>query len=708
MEKTFTLDLEGKNIEIKINNWTPQASGSCLVKCGETEVLVTSAISSHEIDNNFLPLIVDYEEKYYAAREIYGSRFVRRETRPTDQATLTARMIDRSIRPLFSQDIRREIQVITTCLSWDKENDPDILSLIGSSLAIFISEIPWQGPLSAIKMGKVDNEWIISPNQEQKEKSKIEITLSAVESLKEDDVLINMIEIEGEEQPESEVLEGIKKAKPYLKKIIEFQKEIQKEIGKEKLDLAIKTIPDVREKVKKFCNEKLESIFSGCNPFEFKKRIKELEESFSLFVEEEFSEKEEKKYAFIVLEEEKEIILNENVVNKNKRIDGRSLDQVREISCETGILNKIHGSGLFSRGLTKILSVLTLGGPGDYQIIEGMEVVAKKRFLLHYNFPPYSVGEVRRLRGPGRREIGHGHLAEKSLRPLIPNFNDFPYTIRIVSEALSSNGSTSMASACASSLALMDAGVPIKKPVAGIAVGLAQDSSGKYELLTDIQGPEDGYGGMDFKVAGTKDGITAIQLDVKVRGLNEKMIAESLERAKKARMEILEKITENISEPRPDLPASAPKIKSLQIPPEKIGEVVGPGGKIINKIIDDYDVEVDIEDTGLVYITGETEESCKNAIDKIESIVKEVEVGETYQGKVERIEDYGAFVEIFPGKKGLVHISKFASYRVDKLHDIINLGETVPVKVISIDEQGRINLSAVDAGFQPKPKNEKK
>jgi len=701
MNENFKLKIREKDLEINIKDWTAQTSGSCLVRYGDTELLVTAVMASEEKENlSFFPLTVDYEEKYYAAREIYGSRFVRRETRPTDQAVLTARMIDRAIRPLFPKNIRRELQIIATCLSFDGENDPDTLGAIGTSLALSISDIPWDGPIAMVKVGKIEGKWIVNPTYSEKEESELDLVLSGVEE--NNQVLINMIELEGEEVAESDVLEGIKFAKPYLKQLIDFQKEIQKKIGKEKIALPELSEPDIEKETKKFLKGKLEKALFGKDSLKTKGELAALNKELIGFIEEKHPEEEKTKYALDYLEKEKERVLQESILKEEKRPDGRKLDELRPISCEVNVLAKTHGSGFFSRGLTKILSVTTLGGPGDYQILEGMEIVGKKRFLHHYNFPPYSVGEVARLRGPGRREIGHGYLAEKALRPVIPDFDEFPYTIRVVSEALSSNGSTSMGSACAASLALMDAGVPIKSAVAGIAIGLVQDNSGNYKILTDIQGPEDGFGGMDFKVAGSKKGITAIQLDVKVKGLTEQIIEESLARAKKARLEILEKMKEVIASPRPELPPSAPKIKTLQIDPEKIGEVIGPGGKIINKIIDEYNVEIDIEDSGLVYVTSQDQESCDRAVQRIKNIVKTAEVGEIYNGKVERIEDYGAFVEILPGKTGLLHISRIAPYHIRKVQDIIKVGDIVPVKVISIDDQGRINLSAIEAGFKPK------
>jgi len=703
--KNFKTKIENKEIEIKFKNWATQASGSCMVKCGNTEVLVTSSMSSKERkDISFFPLMVHYEERYYAAGEIYGSRFIRREGKPTDQAVLTARMIDRTIRPRFPESFRREVQVIPTCLSWDGENDPDIISALGTSISLLVSEIPWDGPISMVRVAEVDGKLILNPTYEQKEKSSFDLILSGIEE--DGKILINMIEAGAEEVSEKKILEAVKKAKPAIKKLIDLQKEIQKKIGKDKIEIVPDSDPEVEKKAKKFLEGKLEDVLFQKDNLKSKEKSHKLKQELIDYIEKEYPNEEKTKYALDVLEKEKKNLIQNSILKDNKRPDGRTPNQLREISSQVEPVSSTHGSALFCRGLTKILSILTLGGPGDYQILEGMEVVGKKRFLHHYNFPPFSVGETKPLRAPSRREIGHGRLAEKALEPMIPDFDNFSYTIRVVSEALSSNGSTSMGSVCATSLALMDGGVPIKRPVAGIAIGLVKNSK-QYKILTDIQGPEDAFGGMDFKVAGTEKGITAIQLDVKIEGLTQEIIKESLQKAKKARLEILKNMKKTIASPRKEVSPSAPRITTLQVNPEKIGDIIGPKGATIKEITEECDVEIDIEDSGLVYITAKDKESNEKAVKWIKKITEEVEPGKVYKGKVTRIEDYGAFVEVLPGKKGLVHISNFAPYRIDKVENVVKIGDKIPVKVTGIDERGRIDLSAKEAGFRPK-KNKKK
>jgi len=689
----FSLELEkGKNIEVELKDLAQQANGNVLVRSGDTMLLATCVMSKSPIeDRGFFPLTVDYEEKYYAAGKIKGSRFIKRESRPSDEAICNARLIDRAIRPRFNKDINREIQVITTVLSWDGENDPDVLGLVAASLSLSISDIPWNGPIAAVRVAKINGELILNPNYKEREDAKLDIVFAATEVNKE--LLINMIEGGSEEMDENTILEALKFAEKPLKKLIDFQNEIAKKVGKEKAVIEKPLIDDGLDKeIKSFLDNKVEqAIFQK----EKDKRAADLDilkKELLLFVEEKHPEKE--KYVERFFEKEIDRTIHENAIKEEKRADGRKMDEVRQIVCEAGILPRTHGSGLFSRGVTKALSILTLGSPGDQQLLEGMEVEGKKAFMHHYNFPPYSVGEIRPVRGPGRREIGHGMLAEKAILPLLPSSDDFPYTIRVVSEMLSSNGSTSMASVSSSCLALMDAGVPIKSPAAGIAIGLMQDKeSGKYKVLTDIQGPEDHYGDMDFKVAGTRQGITAIQMDVKIDGISEKIMKEALVGAKKARLEILDVMEKTLLKPRAKLSPHAPRIITLQINPDKIREVIGPGGKIINEIIDETGSSIDIQDSGLIFITAEKEESAKKAVDWIKDIVREVEVGETFEGKVKRILAFGAFVEILPGQEGMIHISKLSDRRVEKVEDVVNIGDSVSVKVISVDEQGRIDLT---------------
>jgi len=691
MEK-FKLKIGGRLLVVDTRNLAEQSNGSVFLQYGDTLVLATSVMSDYEKDTTeFFPLTVEYEERYYAAGKIRGSRYIKREARPTDEAICNARLIDRAIRPLFPAELNREIQIIVTVLSWDGQNEPDILGLLASSLALLISDIPWLGPLAAVRVGRTDKQFILNPTYEEREKSKMDIVFSAVE--KEGDLLINMIEGGFEEIEENLILEAYKFAKPYLKEIIDFQKKITEKEGKVRIILPPPVFDrELEKEIKEFLGDKLEkALFTLPKKEERVNKLNQLREELTQFIGENYPER--INYAKKFFDKEIERLVHENIIKNEKRPDGRKIDELREITCQAGLLPRTHGSGLFIRGQTKSLSILTLGAPGDVQLLEGMEIVGKKRFMHHYNFPPYSIGEIKPIRGPGRREIGHGVLAEKALLPLIPSVEDFPYTIRVVSEILSSNGSTSMASVSSSSLALMDAGVPIKNPVAGIALGLMQDSQNNYRILTDIQGPEDHHGDMDFKVAGTKNGVTAIQMDVKARGITEKILKEVLEQGKKARFQILSKMKDVLAKPRPELSPFAPRILTIQINPEKIREVIGPGGKVINEIIEEYGVSIDIEETGKIFITAEKEESAKKAISWIKNITREVKVGEIFQGKVKRILDFGAFIEILPGQEGLLHISQLAPYRVRRVEDVVKIGDIIPVKVISIDEQGRINLS---------------
>ncbi len=588
---------------------------------------------------------------------------------------------------------------MATVLSWDGENDSDVVGLLAASISLSISDIPWSGPIGAVRVGRIDNEFVLNPTYEQREKSQVDLIFGAVE--KNNKILANMIEGSFEEVDEKLVSDAWDFAKPHLKKVFDFQKEILKMAGKEKASLEPQLIDTELEKeVGIFLKERLEKALYQKEKAYRVEQLDNLKKDLSFFIEEKYPEGGKVKYALSFFEKETERVLHENAISKGKRADGRDLDEIRQLSCEVGILPRTHGSGLFCRGQTKALSILTLGAPGDQQILEGMEIVGKKRFLHHYNFPPYSTGEIKPLRGPGRRDIGHGMLVEKALLPLIPPVENFPYTIRIVSEILSSNGSTSMASISSSSLALMDAGVPIKSPGAGISLGLMQDSKGSYKILTDIQGPEDHHGDMDFKVAGTRKGITALQMDVKIEGITEEILKEALDKGKKARNKILDAMEKVLDKPRPELSPFAPRILTIQINPDRIREVVGPGGKIINEIIGETGVAIDIQPTGLIYVTSEKEEAAKKAIDWIKNIVREVKVGEVFQGKIKRILNFGAFAEILPGQEGLIHISQLATYRVGKVEDVVKIGDIVPVKVISIDEQGRINLSLKDAKTQ--------
>jgi polyribonucleotide nucleotidyltransferase len=697
MNKIFKIEIGNREMTLEVSDLAEQANGNVLVRYGDTVVMATAVMSPQKCEGfDFFPLTVDYEERYYAAGKIKGPRYIKRETRPSDKAICNSRLIDRAIRPLFPNDLGREVQVVTTVLSWDGENDADILGLTAASLALLTSDIPWSGPLGVVRVARLNNEWVINPTYDEREKANFEIVFAGC--LEKDDVFINMIESNAEEIEENLVLESFEFAKKYLKEIIGFQEKIKLETGKQKI-ITETVSPDLKleKEVKDFLKGKLEKVIYQKEKLKRANSLEGIKEELSAFVSEEYPEGERIKYALDLLEKEVDRLIHENIINNEKRPDGRKLDELREIHCQAGLLPRTHGSGLFCRGETKALSILTLGAPGDQQILEGMEITGKKRFMHHYNFPPYSSGEIKPMRGPGRREIGHGMLVEKALLPLIPSFEEFPYTMRIVTEIVSSNGSTSMASVSSSSLALMDAGVPIKNPAAGIAIGLMKDEKGNYKVLADIQGLEDQLGDMDFKVAGTKKGITAIQMDVKIKGIDNKILKESLELAKQSRAYILNKIEEVLPKPRPQLSPFAPRIYTLQINPDKIREVVGPGGKVINEIIGETGVAIDIEPTGLIFVIAEKEEAARKALSWIKNITREVKVGEIFQGKVKRILNFGAFVEILPGQEGLIHISQLAPWRVEKVEDIVKLGDIVPVKVISIDEQGRINLSLKEA-----------
>jgi polyribonucleotide nucleotidyltransferase len=687
----YKIKIGEKEIVFEPSNLPEQASGASFLKSGGTMVLSTACFSSHlkeQID--FFPLTVEYEERYYAAGKIKGPRYIKRETRPSDEAICNARMIDRAIRPLFEKDFKREVQVINTVLSWDGENDPDILALLATSLSLSISEIPWRGPIGAVRIGKVGEKFIINPTYKEKEESEMDVVFSGVK--RNGEILINMIEGEFSEVDEMTILKAFELAQLEIEKLINFQEKIGKEFSKEKIQPKVKEAdPLFEEELRNFLGKRLkEAIFKR----EKDEKFSQLKNEFLDFVNQKFPERVFEALRF--LEKEVEKLLAKEIIENGIRPDGRKIDEIRKISCEVSVLPRTHGSAIFCRGQTKSLSILTLGAPGDVQLLEGMEISGKKRFMHHYNFPPYSVGEVSPLRGPGRREIGHGMLAERALLPIIPDFDQFPYTIRIVSEILSSNGSTSMASVSSSSLALMDAGVPIKRPVAGIALGLVTNQKGDYRILTDIQGPEDHFGDMDFKVAGTEKGVTAIQMDLKIDGISRKIFEEALERGKKARFEILKIMKEVLPKTRESLSPLAPKILTIQINPEKIRDVIGPGGRVINEIISECGVSIDIEETGKIFVTAEKEEAAKKAISWIKNITREVKVGEVFQGKVKRILSFGALIEILPGQEGLLHISQIKKQKGLKL----KVGEIIPTKVISIDELGRINLGILKKPFK--------
>jgi polyribonucleotide nucleotidyltransferase len=686
-EKRFSKTINGKELIVETGSFAKQANGTVTVQQGDTVIMANATMSKNQAVMDYFPLMVEYEEKFYASGKIHGSRFIKREGRPSDEAVLTSRLIDRTIRPLFNQTMRNEVQVITTVLSYDEESDPADLAVVAASLALGISDIPWNGPVAAVKVKQ-------NPNNPE---MPVNFLIAGTEDK------INMIEADANECPEEDVQKIFEKAQKQIQEIVAFEKEIIAEIGKTKQEVEIvEPEKEFSEKIIELLekNEAIKSLYAP-NKEEQNAKKQEVKDILDNYLKEKFGEDEElfkkrQKEAFLILDQYLDELFHQKVLNDNQRPDGRELGEVRSISCQVGLLPRTHGSAVFNRGETQALTVVTLGSPGAEQLIDTMERESKKGYMHHYNFPPYCVGEVRFLRGPGRREIGHGALAEKALVPVLPSKEDFPYTIRVVSEILSSNGSSSMAATCGSTLSLMNAGVPIKKPVAGLAMGIVTKENSVYKILSDIQGPEDHWGDMDFKIAGTKDGITAIQLDVKIDGINLSITEEVLEQSKKNRLGILEKMTAVIAEPNKKLSPFAPFVRTIKIKPEQIGTVIGPGGKIINKIIDEFEVDIDIDDDGQVFITANNQENGKKAEEKIKTLTREVVAGEIFEGKVVRILDFGAFVELLPGKDGLLHISQIAKERVDDISKYLKVGDVIKVKVKEIDKQDRVNLQRVE------------
>ncbi len=679
-EKSYILEQGGKSIRAIFKGWAERADAEALVRMGDSEVFTTLVAGPQNSSLDFFPLTVTFEEKYYAVRKILGSRFVRREGKPSDNAILVSRMIDRAIRPLFPDRVLREVQIVSTCFSFDEENDPDILGLIGASLVLTLSSLPWEGPIGAVRIAKVKEELILFPDYEQRNEAEFELVITGCK--KDGEVVINMIECLAFEVPEKEILEALEFSIPFIKEQIAWQERIREEIGREKEAVKSTEEEDTNKEIREFVRKRFSELSLGSEREVYELQYQIFEEWKELKKDASAEELAELQKAFA--KEMKEFV-KELVFEKGTRIDGRKLDEIRPLSGSVGIIPRAHGSGFFVRGWTKVLSILTLGAPSEAQLIEGMEYQGKKRFFHHYNFPPYSTGEVKRIGPPSRREIGHGALVEKALLPVIPDEDEFPYTIRVVSEVLCSNGSTSMASVCASTLALMDGGVPIKNPVAGIAIGiLTKDKD--YRLLLDIQGPEDFFGEMDFKVTGTPEGITAIQLDVKIKGLTLQQIKEALELGKQARLQILKEVIEKtLPEPRERISPFAPKIYRMEIKPEKIGEVIGSKGATIKRIIDETGVEIDIDPSGLLYISGHTEESIARARELIKDIVKEIEVGQIFEGKIVKLVKSGALVQLTPRQAGLVPF-RTVSRR-------LKVGEVVRVQVQEIDEMGRITLA---------------
>ena len=691
-EKQWSLQIGGRELVISTGLLAHQANGAVTARYGDTVILATAVMSKGASRiNGYFPLMVDFEERHYAAGKIKGSRFVKREGRPSDESVLSGRAIDRTVRPLFNPRMRNEVQVIATTLSFDGENPSDIVAMIAASAALAISDIPWNGPIGAVRVGLIDDQFVLNPVTAERKESALDLLISGTQTK------INMMEVGANEVPEETVAKAFAFGFEALQKIAAFIDSIRQEVGKEKATPALLQGPaEFEAKVREllYADNLGEALYLKDKKATYA-RTDEIQTAISAYINENYTEgvSNLQDVARQIFDEVSDEIVHTNVLEKDMRPDGRKLTEIRPIDCRVGILPRTHGTGLFTRGETQALTVTTLGAPGDEQTIDTMETDTKKRYIHHYNFPPYSVGEVRPMRGPGRREVGHGALAEKALLPVLPSREDFPYTMLLVSEVLASNGSSSMASTCGSTLSLMDAGVPIKAPVSGIAMGIIVGDEKNFKVLTDIQGLEDHYGDMDFKAAGTEKGITTVQMDVKVDGVTLEMLEAVLEQSHGNRMEILGKITAAIPAPRHDLSAYAPRIITLHINPDKIRDVIGPGGKMINQIIDETGVSIDIEDDGSVFITSADEMSAKTAVEWINNITREVAVGEIFTARITRLMNFGAFAEVLPNQEGLIHISELSIERVDKVEDVVKVGDMVSVKVKEIDSQGRINLS---------------
>ncbi len=706
------ITLGGKEITFESGKMAKQADAAIVVSCGDTMVLVTAMASKREVDRDFFPLTIDVEERMYAAGKIPGG-FFKREGRPSEKSILNARLIDRPLRPNFDQSMRIEVQVVATTLSVDQVNPQDVLGLVGASMALTVSDIPFDGPVGAVRVGRVSGNLVANPTFQQLDDSDLDLVVAGVMDPETDEIHVIMVEAEAKQVPEEELVQALEFARQGIRQMIEVQLEMAAEIGRPKREINLKKpdmglaqarypmLPDmVNQAIHKIAEERLLKA-------ERDERIKALHDEM-LDVDESEEEAAELTRSFNAwFDKLVEQSLRNMIVNEARRVDGRAPDEIREITAEVGLIPRTHGSGLFTRGQTQVLTLLTLGAVSESQTIDDLTLEDTKRYIHHYNFPPFSVGETGVIRGPRRREIGHGSLAERALEPVIPDELTFPYAIRLVSEVLSSNGSTSMGSVCGSTLALMDAGVPLKdgKGVGGIAMGLIKEGD-RYVVLSDIQGIEDKYGDMDFKVAGTRDGVTALQMDMKVRGIDVSVMRQALAQAREGRLFIMEKMMEAISQPRSDVKEFAPRVISMTVPVDKIREVIGSGGKVIHKLVADFDVNIDIEDDGRVFITAKDKDSGMAARQTIEQIIREAKPGEEFMGTVTRTTTFGAFVEFLPGKEGLVHISKLSDHRIEKVEDVVNVGDKLKVKVVEIDRMGRVNLIASDFYTGPTERRE--
>lgn len=689
---SYSIELGGRTLTMEIGKIAKQANGAVLVRYGDTAVVVAATGTKTPREGvDFFPLTVDFEEKMYAVGKIPGG-FIKREGRPAETAILTSRLIDRPIRPMFPEGYHNDVQIVATAVSVDPDNAPDIPAMIGASCALSISDIPFEGPIAGVRVGMIDGQYIINPTIEQAKVSRLNLAVAGTKDA------ILMVEAGAKEISEDEMLDAIWFGHEEIKKLVEWQEKIMAEVGKPKMEVPVYEPPaELAAEIEAYGAEQLKAALMDANKLEREENVARIKAEIADAFMEKYPDN-AKDVAYITQKLVKKIVRRTISVDKI-RPDGRALDEVRPVTCEVGLLARPHGSALFTRGQTQILNVLALAPLSEAQTLDGLGVELTKRYIHHYNFPPYSVGETKPLRSPGRREIGHGALAERALLPVIPSEEEFPYAIRLVSETLESNGSSSMGSVCASTLSLMDAGVPIKAPVAGVAMGLVKDGD-YFTILTDIQGLEDALGDMDFKVAGTKNGITAIQMDIKIDGINKEIFKQALAQAKRGREHIMGIMLDCISEPRKELSKYAPKITTIHVDPEKISKIIGPGGKTIKKIVEETGAKIDIEEDGRVYIAAVNSEEAAKAIDMINGITAEAEVGKVYTGKVTRLMAFGAFVEILPGKEGLVHISQLSTEHVNKVEDVVSVGDEIVVKVTEIDQKGRINLSrkAVLAG----------